>query len=95
MYEKDEKTTDHMIWECVSVKPFWSEFAAIIENKFEQLVTKSDVYFGGENGLFSLLSCLAKKYVYDTLKQEKTHIPNIITDTRKIEEFISVKKKQI
>ena len=98
MCEKEVETTDHMIWECACVKPFWNEFAVFIENKFKLLVSKSDVYLGGGNGLFSLLSCLAKKYVYDTVKQEKTptfqNYINIITYTRRIEEFISVKNNK-
>ena len=98
MSEKDVETTDHMIWECVSVKPFWNEFAVFIENKLKLIVSKSDVYLGGENRLFSLLSCLAKKYVYGTVIQEKTPIfqnyINIITYTRRIEEFISVENNK-
>ena len=89
MCVKVVETRDHIMWECVSVKPFWTEVAVFIENNFKLLVTKSDVYLGGENGLFSLLSCLAKKYVYDTVKQKKTpkfqYYINITTYTRKIE----------
>ena len=98
MCEKEVETTDHMIWECASVKLCWNEFEVLIENKFKLLVSKCDVYLGGENGLFSLLSSLAKKYVYVTVKQEKTPIfqnyINIITYTRRIEEFISVKNNK-
>ena len=66
MCAKEIETTDHMIWECQEVKIFWHEFLSFIQRKFNQTLTKVDIYFGTENMLLSMLLIMAKQYVYNS-----------------------------
>ena len=92
MCNVETETIDHMTWECAHVKKFWDDFILFVQGKFKICLTKVDVYLGSENMLLSLITIIARQYVYNCMRNKITPTfiacKNKILYIRKMEESI-------
>jgi len=70
MCKNEIETLDHMTWECKHIKTFWKDFISFVQNIFHITLAKEDVYLGLENKLLSMITIIAKQYVYNCMRYE-------------------------
>jgi len=80
--QKEPETLDHLVWNCECVKPFWKAFVNFVYDIFKLRISKDDIYLGTKDKLLTLLSVVAKQYVYQC-RYRKVH-PIFVTYRNKL-----------